>query len=120
MLKATIGRDELQTLIGAMSNLDLARFLYCQEMAGTHLAVGEFENMLILVMHMCDRIKLPKVLGPDEDAWKRAAANKAQLEGSTLGSVIKTLERNKMRQADIAYLRWIKNKRDYFVHQLFH
>lgn len=120
MFKATISRDELQRLIGAMSNLDLARFLYCQEMAGTYLAVGKFENMLISAMHMCDRVKLQKALGPDQDAWARSVARKAQLEGSTLGSLIKILERHDVDQTDIAYLQWIKDKRDYFVHRLFH
>ncbi|WP_298091838.1 hypothetical protein [uncultured Sphingomonas sp.] len=120
MFKATIGRNELQSLIEAMSDLDLARFLYCQEMAGAYLAVGKFESMLISAMHLCDRVKLQKALGTDRDAWARSVAKKAQLEGSTLGSLIKILERHDIAPTDIAYLRWIKDKRDYFVHRLFH
>ncbi|OBX17574.1 hypothetical protein A9995_15555 [Erythrobacter sp. QSSC1-22B] len=103
-----------------MSDLDLARFLYCQEMAGAYLAVGKFESMLISAMHMCDRVKLQKAIGPDQDAWARSVAKNAQLEGSTLGSLIKILERHDIASADIAYLRWIKDKRDYFVHRMFH
>lgn len=120
MFKSTVNRAEFLALMGSMSNLDFARFLYCQEMAGTYLAVGKFENMLISAMHLCDRVKLQKALGPDMDAWARSVTKKAQLEGSTLGSLIKILERNNVGQADIAYLRWIKDKRDYFVHRLFH
>jgi hypothetical protein len=120
MFKSTISRYELKTLIGTMSDLDLARFLYCQEMAGTYLAVGKFEDMLISAMLMCDRVKLQIMLRSDHDAWARSVAKKAQLEGSTLGSLIKILERHNVNQTDIAYLRWIKDKRDYFVHRLFH
>jgi hypothetical protein len=39
MLSMNIDREQLQALVGAMSDLDLARFLYCQEMAGAYLAV---------------------------------------------------------------------------------
>lgn len=120
MFKATLGKDQLQAIIGSMSDEDVARFLYCQEMAGTYIAVGKFENMLISAMHMCDRVRLQKALGEDQDRWTSSLAKKALLEGSTLGYLIKILERHEMNEADIAYLRWIKDKRDYFVHRLFH
>lgn len=120
MFKATLNKDDLQTLIGSMSDIDVARFLYCQEMAGAYIAIGKFENMLISAMHMCDRVKVQKVLGPDQGWWARSLEKKALLEGSTLGSLIKILERHDVDKADIAYLRWIKDKRDYFVHRLFH
>ena len=103
-----------------MSDLDVARFLYCQEMAGAYLAVGKFEDMLVSAMHMCDGVKLERALGSDKDRWKRSLAKRALLQGSTLGSLIKILERHNVNKADIAYLKWIKNKRDYFVHRLFH
>jgi len=120
MFKASISREQLQTLIGGMSDLDLARFLYCQEMAGTYIAVGMFESMLISAMHMCDRVRLQKVLGVDKDNWQRSLEKRAVLEGSTLGSLIKILERHDVMPEDISYLKWIKDKRDYFVHRLFH
>lgn len=120
MFKATLKKHQLHTIIGLMSDIEVARFLYCQEIAGTYIAIGKFENMLISAMHMCDRIKLQKALGGDQDQWNRSLAKKALLEGSTLGSLIKILERHDIDKADIAYLRWIKDKRDYFVHRLFH
>lgn len=120
VFKTVVDRKELSAIIGSMSDLDVARFLYCHEMAGAYLAVGKFESMLISAMHMCDRVKLQKALGPDQGAWERSVAKKALLEGSTLGSLIKILERHEVNDADIAYLKWIKDKRDYFVHRLFH
>lgn len=120
MFKATLTKDQLQAIIEGMSNLDVARFLYCQEMAGAYLAVGKFENTLIFAMQMCDRVKLQKTLGQDQGAWARSLEKRSLLEGSTLGSLIKILERHDVPEADIAYLKWIKDKRDYFVHRLFH
>ena len=120
MFKPNLTKAELRKIIEGMSGPDIARFLYCQEMAGAYLAVGKFEHMLISAMHMCDRVKLEKVLGPDKDRWERSLAKRALLQGSTLGSLIKVLERHGVDAADIGYLKWIKNKRDYFVHRLFH
>jgi hypothetical protein len=107
-------------IIESMSDLDFSRFRYCQEMAGAYLAVGKFEDMLISAMHMCDRVKLKKALGNDSDRWAQSLAKKELLQGSTLGSLIKILEVHPVSADDIGYLKWIKNKRDYFVHRLFH
>ena len=120
MFKPDLTKAQLRELIEGMSDLDFARFLYCQEMAGAYLAVGKFEDMLIMAMHMCDRVKLEKALGPDKARWERSLAKQALLRGSTLGSLIRILERHGLHQADIGYLKWIKDKRDYFVHRLFH
>jgi hypothetical protein len=120
MFKPDLTKAQLRDIIEHMSDLDFARFLYCQEMAGAYIAAGKFEDMLVESMHMCDRVKLQKALGPDKDWWERSLAKRAQLQGSTLGSLIKILERHSVHKADIGYLKWIKDKRDYFVHRLFH
>ena len=120
MFRPDLTKAQLRDIVDGMSELDVARYLYCQEMAGTYLAVGKFEDMLISAMHMCDRVKLLRALGSDEDRWQRSLAKQALLQGSTLGSLIKILERHGVFAADIAYLKWIKEKRDYFVHRLFH
>lgn len=119
MFHPKISKDQLSTLVASMSDVDFARFLYCQEMAGAYLAVGKFEDMLITAMHMCDRVKLEKALAGDKDRWAQSLAKKALLQGSTLGTLIRILERHQVDVADISYLKWIKDKRDYFVHRLF-
>ena len=120
MFHPLITKEQLRDVIDGMSELDVARFLYCQEMAGTYIAVGKFENMLIAAMHMCDRVNLKKGLGEDRNRWESSLEKQALLEGSTLGTLITILERHKVDKADIGYLRWLKDKRDYFVHRLFH
>jgi len=47
-------------------------------------------------------------------------AKRGILQGSTIGSLIKIVERHGITATDIAYLKWIKDKRDYFVHRMFH
>jgi hypothetical protein len=120
MFGPNLTKVQLHRIIDGMSDLDFARFVYCQEMAGTYLAVGLFEDMLISAMHMCDRVKLKKLLGDDTDRWAQSLAKKNQLRGSTLGSLIKILEGHAIAADDLRYLKWIKDKRDYFVHRLFH
>ena len=120
MFGPNLTKDQLRNIVDGMSDLDFARLVYCQEMAGTYMAVGLFEDMLISAMHMCDGVKLKKILGNDTDRWTQSLAKKAQLQGSTLGSLIKILEGHAIAEADLRYLKWIKDKRDYFVHRLFH
>ncbi len=120
MFSPTFSKAQHLALLEGMSDLEFARFRYCQEMAGTYLAIGKLEDMLISAMHMCDRVKLKKALGADLDRWSQSLEKKARLQSSTLGSLIKILEAHPVASNDIAYLRWVKGKRDYFIHRLFH
>ena len=115
-----INQAQLSALIAEMPDIDFARFLYCQHIASTHLAVSQFEDMLISAMLMCDRIKLEKALGADMQQWQRMLKKHKVLKDSTAGSLIKILARHDVAEADISYLKWVKGKRDYFVHRLFH
>ena len=120
MFSPNLTKAQHLEIIESMSDLDFARCRYCQEMSGAYLAVGKFEDMLISAMLMCDRVKLNKALGDDSDRWAQSLAKKELLQGSTLGSLIKILEAHPVTADDISYLKWIKGKRDYFVHRLFH
>lgn len=77
MFPPTFTKAQHLTLIEDMSGLEFARFRYCQEMAGTYLAIGKLEDMLISAMHMCDRVKLKKALGADLDRWSQSLEKKA-------------------------------------------
>jgi hypothetical protein len=112
MFHPEITKRQLGARIEVMTDIDFARFLYCQQIASTHLAVGLFEHMLIAAMSMCDRVKVNQALGVDMKRWQQALKKREVLQGSTLGSLIKILERHSVAEADIAYLRWVKDKRD--------
>ena len=120
MFSPRITKEQLTQDIDEMSELDLARFIYCQHMAATHLAVGLFEHMLTTSMLMCDGVKVERALGTDTPKWQQTIRKQIVLQGSTIGSLIKILERHGVPEGDIAYLKWVKDKRDYFVHRLFH
>lgn len=120
MFNPKITKRQITKLIDCMSDIDFARFLYCQHIAATHLAVGQFEDMLISAMFMCDRVKIKTALGQDMEKWEQTLAKRALLQDSTVGSLIKILEGHCIATSDIAYLKWVKDKRDYFIHRLFH
>ena len=71
MFKPHITKTQLSAIIAEMPDIDFARFLYCQHMASTHLAVGQFEHMLISAMWMCDRAG-EKALGAAMERWQQA------------------------------------------------
>lgn len=119
MFKPRITKAQLSKLVAEMSDAEFARFLYCQHIASTHLAVGQFENMLIAAMLMCDRVRVEEALGPDIQRWQQMLAKRRLLQESTIGSLIKILSRHDIAEADIAYLKWVKGKRDHFVHRLY-
>lgn len=120
MFNPSLTKAQVAEIITAMDDLDFDRFLYCQHIAGTHLAVGLFENMLMTAMLTCNRVPLEKALGSDMPRWQQLVAKRNILQGSTIGSLIKILERHGIAGPDIAYLKWVKDKRDYFVHRMFH
>ena len=70
-------------------------------------------------MLVCDRVKVSTVLGDDGPKWERFLKKHKQLQDSTLGTLISILSRHNLAEADLNYLRWLKSRRDFFVHQYF-
>jgi hypothetical protein len=120
MFPPDLTKTQLLAHVAEMPDLEFARFRYVQEMAGAYLAVAHFEDMLIDAMNMCDRVKVRHALGDDADRWEAFQAKRSTLQGSTLGSLIKILQKHAIAGDDLAYLKWIKDKRDHFVHRWFH
>ncbi len=116
MFSPVLTKDDFVQIVKAMSDEDFARLRYCQELAGAFIAISKFEDMLIHAMEMCNSIRIDFVLGDDADQWAKMIAKRSALQASTLGSLIKILEKHNVFPADILYLKWIKKKRDYFVH----
>ena len=120
MFRPEINQQQLGALVNEMPDIDFARFLYCQHISSTYLAVGKFEHMLIQAMLLCDRVKLEKALGADISRWQQSIEKRKILRNSTIGSLISILNRHGIAKADVHYQKWIKGRRDYFVHRLFH
>lgn len=84
------------------------------------MAVHQLEHTLTTAMLMCDKISVGRALQDDMAAWERLLAKQNTLQDSTLGSLISILDRHNISKRDVAYLKWIKRKRDHFVHRQFH
>jgi hypothetical protein len=119
MFSPDLTKDDFLQLVKSMSAEEFARLRYCQELAGVFIAVSKFEDTLIDAMEMCNRIKIDVALGDDADKWVKMIAKRSALQSSTLGSLIKILERHNISSTDLSYLKWLKKKRDYFVHRHF-
>jgi hypothetical protein len=99
---------------------DTFRVQYCYSIGSTFTVMALMEDSIIQAMHMCSRIKLKDRLGPDASNWEKFLERRSQLRDSTLGSLVAILEKHGINAADISYLRWVKSRRDYFVHRFFH
>jgi hypothetical protein len=71
MFPLNIARDQLAQHILNMTEVDFARFMYCQHMASTFISVNKLEHMIISAMVMCNRIKVKEVLRDDIQTWER-------------------------------------------------
>jgi len=78
---------ELSDLIKEMDENTFARFLYCQHMSSTFMAVHKLEHTIIIAMLTCDRIKTCKSPAGDvADAGQLLLNKLDELQSSTLGN----------------------------------
>ncbi len=120
MKHSPLTADTFREWVEGESELDVARISYCYQLGSTFAHLAGMEDSIISVMAMCDRIKVASALGEDAEAWKRLLEKNDRLKSSTLGSLITILSKHSILPADLAYLKWVKEKRDFFVHRFFH
>lgn len=102
-----------------VGDVDTLRTRYCTEIGVTFVRLHVMEDAAISAMSICNRVKVANRLGEDASNWQRHLAKKATLEHSTLGSLLAILSRHDIDARDLAYLKWVKEKRDFFVHRFF-
>jgi hypothetical protein len=56
-----------------------------------------------------------KVLDEDVPAWQHIVERQSHLQSSTLGNLIAILSKYNIREEDLSYLKWVKEKRDFFI-----
>jgi len=110
----------LRKSIDRLNDLELARVRYCYQVGSTFVAAALMEDAVIAAMLTCDRVKVSTVLGMDVANWQRLIKKQEHLRGSTLGSLINILSKHGILASDLSYLRWLKEKRDFFIHRHFH
>jgi hypothetical protein len=110
---------QFRQFISKLDDENTFRFHYCYQLGSTFVLLNKMEDAIIHSMSMCDRVKVKTVLGADATAWERSFAKHTVLQNSTLGTLIAILSRHAILDSDLRYLRWLKEKRDIFVHRFF-
>jgi hypothetical protein len=100
-------------------DLEVLRVHYCYQIGSTFVNLALMEGAIISAMSFCDRIKVARLLGSDESNWQRLMNKTSALQHSTLGNLISILSRHEISREDLAYLKWVKAKRDFFIHRYF-
>ncbi|MGN6311759.1 MAG: hypothetical protein ACTHNN_19640 [Xanthobacteraceae bacterium] len=119
MKRAVPTPKQFREFISTLDNQQSARYQYCYHLGSTFVHVNRMEDSIIWCMSMCDRVKVKSILGEDASNWDRFAKKLDTLQGSTLGSLISILSRHNIQETDLQYLRWLKGKRDLFIHRIF-
>lgn len=110
----------LRRQIARLSDLDLVRTRYCYQIGTIFVACALLEDSVISSMLICDRVKVSSILCDDTPKWEEIVLKQKRLQDSTLGSLISILAKHNISSADLNYLRWLKSKRDFFIHRFFH
>ncbi|MGO4562266.1 hypothetical protein [Mesorhizobium sp. 2RAF21] len=120
MQTRTLTAKMLRTLLADESDLNVIRIHYCYQIGSTFIAISNLESTITSVMLMCDKIKVTTVLGDDAESWRKLLEKQSNLQSSTLGSLISILAKHGIQTSNLEYLKWVKSKRDFFIHRLFH
>jgi hypothetical protein len=97
---------KIREFLSPKRNIDIVRIYYCYQIGSTYLQLGLMETTIIHTMAMCDRIKLTKVLQEDASAFQHIVERHAELQTSTLGSLITVLAKHGIGKTELAYLKW--------------
>jgi hypothetical protein len=119
MFPANYSRDDMIAHLATISPDTYRKFHYCLNMGFTYLSMAALESTIIDLMTMCNAVQVKTVLEEDAEGWRLLLAKRGTLEQSTLGSLVKILSAH-IAAEDLHYLKFIKAKRDDFVHRFFH
>src|SRR5258708_36521680 len=120
-MRRPITASAVRALMSAQEDLDVLRIHYCYQIGSTFVNLAMMEDTIIHAMSICDRIKVANLLGADASNWSQLLIEKtSKLQSSTLGNLISILSKHSIAPGDLEYLKWVKAKRDFFVHRFFH
>jgi hypothetical protein len=108
----------IRKLLTPRRNIDVLRTYYCYQLGSTFARLGLMESTIMMAIATCDRIRF-KALQNDVPAVKYVAERHSHLKRSTLGRLIAILAKHGVTEADLAYLKWVKERRNFFIHHFF-
>lgn len=103
----------------SLSEIELLRAHYCYHIGWTFIASSLVEDSIVNAMSICDKVRLGQTLGADATAWEVMLKKREFLQDSTLESLTSILSKHEILESDLQYLRWIKKKRNHFIHRFF-
>jgi hypothetical protein len=119
-LKPLASASDVRNQLTAMTEIEILRFHYCYEIGSTFTSLSLMESEITNAMLICDKVEVNLKLGADSEEWRKLLEKQKLLQDSTLGSLIKILSKHSFNPQNLAYLHWIKGKRDFFIHRFFH
>jgi hypothetical protein len=118
-VKKDMPARKVRKFLSPQRDVDAMRIYYCYQLGSTFVSLGLMETRIVTAMMTCDRIKLAKVIQGDIPFWDSIAARHTQLQSSTLGNLLTILSKHSIAESDLAYLRWVGAKRNFFIHRFF-
>lgn len=118
-MKLELSPEVCRRLIERLKSDDLVRVAYCYQIGSTFVSMSQMEDTIINLMTICDKLKIQSKLGDDAEEWKKLMEKRDKFHASTVGNLIRVLSEHNLSEPDKRYLKWVKEKRDFFVHRLF-
>ena len=118
-MKRDLSSAVYRRLIETLKGDDLIRVAYCYQIGSTFVSMSQLEDMIINLMLTCDKVKIQAKLEDTAENVEILLAKRDKLHASTLGNLIDILSKHDLSERDSRYLKWVKEKRDFFVHRLF-
>ena len=119
-MRKPITAEAVRDFISAREDLEVLRIHYCYQIGSTFVNLSLMEDTIVSAMALCDRVKVANLLGPDTSNWNRLISKTRGLQSSTLGQLVTILSKHEVTPPDLSYLRWVTERRNFFVHRFFH
>lgn len=109
---------DFKSFVNAQDEISTERIIYCYQIGSTFVCLSSMEQNLIHAITMCDKIKL-KNKDPNMSMARLLLSKREHTLNSTMGNIIRLLQHNGISEKNLNYLRWLKRKRDFFIHRFF-
>jgi hypothetical protein len=111
-------QEEFARELLSASDADFCRLYYCFYLGNVYVQLSLLEQTIMDALLMCNKFDdVLRVSGQNAQEFIR---KQRILHASTLGSLLKYMEKGGVGERGLSYLRYLKDRRDLFVHNFFH
>jgi hypothetical protein len=98
--------------------VQFSKIYYCFYFGNVYVQLSLLEQTIMDALLMCN--KFDDVLRVSGGNAQELIRKQRILHASTLGSLLKYMEQGGVRREGLSYLRYLKDRRDLFIHNFFH